>query len=188
MIQDNEQKSAISLLRAIIVREMELDPDRVIIYNQKWNIPADDGIFVTLSFLGAKPMSSRSREVQTESGMSEVQEVNMQEMIQIDVMSKSTAALFRKWEVLAALTSVYSQQIQEQNSFKIAILPTDLKDVSEVEGTARLYRFVITVNLFAWYEKTKAVDFYDSFKFKLRVLTENSDTGEIDQPQPDPEE
>lgn len=187
MISDDAQKSAISLIRNIIISEMELDPDRVIIYNQKWDIPQDDGIFIALSFLGAKPFSSRNSEAYNESGdFISTQEVNMQEIIQIDIMSKSTGALFRKWELIAALTSTYSQQIQEQNSFRIATLPSDFKDASDVEGSARLYRYVITFNVFAWYSKTKSVDYYDSYK--LQVKTENSDTGELDQPTPSDEE
>lgn len=186
MIKDDEQKSAITLLREIIVSEMELDSERVIIYNQKWEIPSDDAIFICLSFVGAKTIANRSVEtVDGDGNPVESQEVNMQEMIQIDIMSKSTAALFRKWEVIAALVSNHSKQVQEANSFKISVLPTELRDLSDIEGTSRIYRFMVTVILHAWYSKTKAIEYYDAFK--LRALTETSDTGEIDQPQPDPE-
>jgi len=187
MIKDDEQKSAISLIRQIIIDELDIIDDRVLIYNQKYNIPKDDGIFITLSMLGSKCFGNRNVQAEdTEGNPIERQEVNIQEMIQIDIMSKSTAALFRRWEVIAALSSNHSQQVQEQNSFRIAPIPNGLTDLSHIEGASRNYRFAITIVTLAWYSKNKKIDFYDDFK--LRVLTEESDTGEIDQPQPDPEE
>lgn len=184
MIKDDEKQSAIALLREIIYKEMDLDPDRVMIYNQKWNIPADDGIRVTLSFIGAKVFSVRAdQDLDGDGNPTEVQRVNMQEMIQIDIMSKSTAALFRNWEVLAALASDRAQVAQEENNFKIALIPNDFKDMSEADGTARLYRFAITIVLHAWYAtKAKAMKFYDTYQFE--VQGEDFDTGPIDQPKP----
>ncbi len=187
MIKDDEQKSAITLIREIILSEMELDDDRAIIYNQKFNIPTDDGIFITLSMLGSKCFGNRNvQDADPDGNTIERQEVNIQEMIQIDIMSKSTAALFRRWEVIAALSSNHSQQVQEQNSFRIAPIPNGLTDLSHLEGASRNYRFAITIVTLAWYSKNKTIDYYDAFK--LRALTEESDTGEIDQPQPDPAE
>lgn len=180
MIADDEEKSAITLIRDLIVSELELDDDRVMIYNQKWNIPKDDGIFITLSLLGGKCFANRNIKDEVNGEPIERQEVNIQEMIQIDIQSRSTAAMFRRWEILAALASNASQECQEQNSFRIATIPTGLNDLSELEGVGRNYRYAVTITTLAWYSKRKAVNYFDTFK--LRVLTEKEDTGVIDQP------
>lgn len=47
---------------------MELDEDRAIIYNQKFNIPTDDGIFITLSMLGSKCFGNRNVQAEDTDG------------------------------------------------------------------------------------------------------------------------
>ena len=67
-----------------------------------------------------------------------------------------------------AFNSVYAQQIQEINSFKIS-RNIRIEDISFLEATARLYRFDLHLVVFAWYNKTKTTDFYDSFSARLLV-------------------
>lgn len=163
MILDDEKKSAIGLIRKIIVHETELDEDRVTIYNQKYNIPNDDDIFVTLSFSGAKVLSNKAVVLNSVAGFTEKSDMVAQESIEINVMSRNEDALFQKHKVLMALVSNYSQELQEANSFKIARIPTQFLDVSEVEATARLNRYSITVAVFAWYHLEKTIDYYGAF-------------------------
>ena len=62
-----------------------------------------------------------------------------------------------------------------------------MNDVSEAEGTSRIYRFACTVVLFAWYEKIKklpANDWYDSFSLEVVTDDDNQDTGVMVQPHP----
>jgi hypothetical protein len=76
--------------------------------------------------------------------------------------------LQRKEESVMALHSIYAQQVQEANSFKIfrniPIIP-----VNEVEGTARLYRFDLEVKVMSWYNKVKVAQFLDSHSVEVRV-------------------
>ena len=167
MIKDDEKQSSIALLREIIRSEMELEDEQIAIYNQNWILPKDDGLHLTVQFIGAQPFSNRNWVDPT--GAIEVQDVSMQEMYQIKIMSRSDVALFRKHEVLMAIASIYSQQIQEENSFKIAPISHGFTDVSEVEGVARLNVYVLTIDVLAWYQKTKSADYYNSFSLKART-------------------
>ena len=164
MITDNIEGSALGLVLNIIQRQMDLNPEQVLLYNQKWNLPPNVGIHVTGQFLGANPISNRSIvEDRGAGGFVEVQDSNFQEMYQIKIMSRDDSALFNKHKVLMALASVYSQQIQEENSFMIAPISSSFVDISEVEGTAILFAYAITITVHAWYRIERAVDFYDRF-------------------------
>jgi hypothetical protein len=167
MLEEDEKQSSIALLREIIRSEMVLKDEQIAVYNQNWILPKDDGIHLTVQFIGAQPFSNRNWVDPT--GAIEVQDVSMQEMYQIKVMSRNDEALFRKHEVLMAVASIYSQQIQEANSFKIAPISHGFNDVSEVEGVARINVYVLTVSLLAWYQKTKTASYYDSFTLKART-------------------
>ena len=57
---------------------------------------------------------------------------------------------------------MYSQQVQEENSFHIARI-APIQDVSYLEGSAMLYRFDISVVLQAWYENLTTFDYYNKF-------------------------
>ena len=167
MIKEDSKQSTIALLRNIIMSELELQDDQIAIYNQSWVLPADSGLHVVVQFLGAIPFSSRSWVDPT--GQTEVQDLNMSEMYQIKILSRNDEALFRKHEILWALCSQYGQQVQEANSFRVAPISHGFSDVSEVEGVARINVFVITVEVLAWYQKTKAAKFYDSYELQTRT-------------------
>jgi len=149
----------IQLLRQILIEEMDLDDDKVMLYNQKWSIPPTDDLFVVVEFKHAKPFSSRNF---MDRNNNEVQEVNMQEFYTIGIFSRSTEALFRKHEVIMALSSIFSQQLQETNSFKISRI-NPIVDLSMLESTALNYRFDVDIVVFSWYEKTKVADYYNEF-------------------------
>ena len=163
-------KHPINVLWDVMVRSLGLDEDRVNIYNQKFKIPTDDGIFIAIGLLGAKCYRSRSENVVQNSGAyGEALMLNVQESYTIDIYSKSEQAFFRKEEVLMALSSQYCRNKMEQYGFQIARIPKAFNDVSDTEGAARLYRFTTDITVLAWYRKEVAVDYYNSFSTQVRV-------------------
>lgn len=156
----------IKILADIILKELTLKPDQVLLYNQKFDIPPDYRMYVSLSVLGTKNFAGYpDYDPDPITGdLVETQVVNRQEMISILVYSRSDEARTRNWEIPAALVSTYSEQQQEANSIKIGTLPTAVMDVSEVEGTARLNRYALTFMVLAAYKKQKPVEFYDTFQ------------------------
>lgn len=155
----------IKIIGEILKTELNLKPDQVILYNQKFDIPADYRMYLSLSILGAKNFAGYTDYfADPVSGeLVETQVVNRQEMISILAYSRSDEARTRNWEIPAALVSAYSQQLQEENSVKIGTLPVSMNDVSEVEGTDRLNRYVLTFMVLAAYKKEKSVQYFDTF-------------------------
>lgn len=151
------------LLRLILIEEMSLDGDRVTIYNQKFNIPPKDGLFVYLEYRSLpKMIASRNKLIDDGlGGANEHQDSTMMEEIAIGLYSKNLDALQRKEEAIMALHSIYSQQVQEMNSFKI-FRNVNLVPINEIEGATRLYRFDIECKVLSWYNKIKVGQFLNT--------------------------
>lgn len=165
----------------VIVREMALDAQRVWVRNQNKKLPTDNELFIALGPERQVPLSSKTymeqREVVNPPNpiiyqQWEVNRTQLREAIRVDVFSRNNDALFRNWEVLAALRSIYCQQMQEQNSFKIGRLPDSFIDTSAAEGGSNINRFTITFPCIAWYKKDKLLssgDYYDDFDTRVDV-------------------
>lgn len=154
----------IKVIALIIEHELGLSRDQVILYNQKFDIPPDNRMYVSVSMLGSRPFGAKTKyEGDPVTGeLVETQSVNVQEMYSVLLYSLSATARQRNWEIPAALTSTYAQQLMEEHSFKIGYLP-QMTDVSEQEGTSRLNRYSLTFAALVAYRKTKPVDYFDQF-------------------------
>lgn len=182
-VQLQPLETTVDILRDIIKKEMCLEDDHIFIYNQKWNTPNDDALYVIIEYVGSKIISSRNTNSQDNAGnYREVQDLNTQEQITILLLSRGLEALQRKEEAVMALYSIYSQQKQSELSFKIA-RNAPIEDLSSLEASAILYRFDIPVVLFTWYEKIKSANYYNSMHVKVRVNDGQPDMiREFDQP------
>lgn len=165
--------STLAFIKQIIDKEMDLPIGRCFAYNNENELPKDDNIFVCLYFASKTPYSNISKYKETANGLQEVQIMNMAEEIEIAICSKNTDARERCHEVLMALRSVYSQQIQELNHIHISTI-SEITDNSFLEATARLNRFDIRCTVIRAYEKVKPIDYYDKFSGSLWV--ENNDS------------
>lgn len=150
----------------IIQKELELDSNNVWIRSQNMTIPLDESLYVIVGCINSNYISSTNH-YDSESG-NEVQGVTLAEIIQIDILSKSTDALTRRWEVLTALNSFYSQQQQEANNFKIFKQPITFINTSSIEGSDNITRFTTQFVCHVCYIKEKMLqsfdgDYYDDF-------------------------
>lgn len=174
-----------SLVSQIIVdvlnREMAMPENSVWVRNQNRLIPNDNGLYIVVGLNNAIPLSNVTNMEQEQNGLvtiiHQISQVQLQENIQIDILSRSNDALLRNWEIIAAMQSFYCQQQQELNNFKIFRLPRSFIDASESEGGSTLNRYSITVPAMVWYRKDTLLDsplgdFYDDFK--QRVDDENT--------------
>lgn len=160
----------LSLIREILLHELCIKPERIVIYNQKFIIPKSPGMMIYIEPKSA-PIAISTRYLM-DSSNNEHQDSNWLEEISVEIYSRDIEALQRKEEVAMALYSIFSQQVQEKNSFKIfrnkRIIP-----INEIEGAARLYRFDIECRVQSWYTKTKVAEFFDSFN--VNILDEGGD-------------
>lgn len=152
----------LQLLLDIIETELGLAQGRAFLWDQKIFQPSDDGLYIPISILRCKPFGVTNKF--NPSTNSTDQSVNMQAQCDINIISRDTSALFRKEEVILALSSDYSKQQQALNGFYVAILSDSFNDVSVVDGAAIPYRFVISVNIMYAFKKAVATQYFDSFQ------------------------
>ena len=172
----------IDVLRLIMISGLSttddaFDPKRVMIWNNKSVIPKDQELFITLEMDNSKTLANSTKEGTLDDGYSEIQTLTMQEVYNIDIMSRDLSALRRKEEVIMALKSSYSQNKQVENGIMIAKV-ANLLDISSVEATARLFRFQCAVTLHASYTKETLVDYYDTFSGEVEM--EDGENVELD--------
>lgn len=170
-------KLAEQIIIDIIRQEMKIKKDRIWVRNQNRVIPEDDGLFLVVGFVDGQTISSVNNTAPTDDGMTETQQVIVRENIQVDILSRNNDALMRHWEVTAALHSIYAQQAQEANYFKIFRIPTTFINTSGAEGGSTLNRFTLIIPCHVWYYKQKVLsspngDYFD--KFGTRVDDEAS--------------
>jgi len=156
----------------ILKHEMEISNDRIALDDLNWRIPDTEDIIITVGLADAQPMSNQSYLREDETGVYEVNRVTMRENIQIDIMSRGVVAMQRRWEVLAAVKSIYAQQQMEINSFKIFAIPTAFVNTSAAEGGSQLARYTLTIPCHVWYKKEKLLsatggDYYDEFETRV---------------------
>ena len=164
------QLSTFQTLIKILSKEMDINQDRIMIYNGEWNIPPDDGIFIILERLPGRVIANRNtvKYDPSRAVYQEIQDLNIREQIVISVFSKNTEALERKDEVLMAIASLYSQQLQEKNSIKIFRI-ANIEDLSVLEGGSNLYRYDIPLTIFSWQQKVKTAEYFDTFNVEVKA-------------------
>ncbi len=174
VVPPGTQPEYIKVVAALIQDQMDLPEDRVLLYNQKFDIPSIPGVFVSLSILGDKPFGASSEFTSEGTGedakLIELQGVNVQEIYSIMIYSQNSQARVRRHEVLFALNGVPSQQAQERYNFKIGNLPTDLLDVSEVDGSSRLNRYNLTFRALVSYSRRRSVEYFKDFTGSPEII------------------
>ena len=166
----------IKVIAFLVQDYLQLPEGRGVIYNQKWLIPQDDGLFFAVQYIGEKRFGTKRVYIDDPTnpgGLIEVQGSQTQEMYQIDLFSKDSSAREREHEVVFALNSTLSQQLQEQYSFQIGPLPSAMNDVSQVEGAARLNRYAITFKCLRAYRSERLVPAYTDFQIPPKSLLTN---------------
>lgn len=159
------EPDTVKLIAELIQKEMSAPAGIVQIYNQKRRLPLRKGFMVDVAIIGDRPFggSTRQQENPTTGDLVETSTVNNQEMIQIDIFSYDDSARRRRAEIIFALSGNAAQQLSEKWAFKIGTIPTSFVDVSEVEASARLNRYAITINVLRAYSRTLVIEHFDKF-------------------------
>ena len=159
----------------ILRTQLELPTDSVWIRDQNKKIPNDTELYVIAGMVDSRPYSGKYEMVtrMTEGSdpqpyQVEITSTQVRENIQVDILSRSNAAILRKNEVYLAFNSIYSKQQQELNNFKIARIPTSFVNSSSAEGGSTLNRFSMIVPCLVWYRKERVIEeYYDAFPARL---------------------
>lgn len=134
---------------------------------QDYEIPAT-GLFLVGGYLGPTEVIANQSYLDTVTD-SEIQEVSVQHMIQLELMSMApdNSARIRKEEIFMALRSSYAIQQADINLLGISWNPSPLSDASHVEGTVMLNRYVTTVTVNALHRKVIAAGSFGEFPIEL---------------------
>ena len=173
------QTLAGQVLVDILAKEMNLTVGQVFLQDQNFPLKTDQKFYISLGLGIAYPISNVCDTVEQTAGTPPIttlmqrSKVVQREDIHIDLFSAGTDALFRHWEVLAALRSIYSQQQQELKNFKIFQIPRSFVNTSSAEGGSFINRYTIVISCHVWYEKLKPLtnagggDYFDDFTTRV---------------------
>ena len=146
----------------IIRTELGLSQNNIWIQSQNRKIPPEsEELYCVVGCTNFRPISSKSRynsltdkEEQTVYGRADVQ---------VDLMSRSNEARVRRAEVLMALNSFYSKNLQDENCFRIFELPAFFHNTSGLQGGSDINRFTLVIPTMISETKVKSTDYYDTF-------------------------
>ena len=168
----------------IIRKEMNLNQQNIWIHSQNRKIPPQSQeLYVTVGCVDFLPISSKSRfkmvdatQTEPEYG-TEIQTVYGRASIQVDILSRSIEARQRRAELLMALNSFYSKEVQDYHQFRIFELPSRFINTSGLEGGSEINRFSLIIRAMISEDKVKETDYYDTFN--ARILAQEVNTDEI---------
>jgi hypothetical protein len=179
MSSATDNPNDVELIKALcdlLQAQLDLKAGKVIIYNQKFDIPTTNDMYVFVAFQRGKPFgASLTRENVPASGntpafLQEVQRLNVQETYTINLYSRDGSARQRNHEVVFALHSTQCQQMQERYQFRMGYIPSSMIDVSHVEGAARINRYSLTFALLRAYTRTRPIEYYDTFNIPPELI------------------
>lgn len=156
----------LKIILAVLRHELGLEENQCLIYNQKWDIPADSRLYITAEYSGQRIIGSVRREISTPQGLKEAQSLHSVAAVSLDLISRGRAAREAKDLAIMALNSTYSQQMQERHGFSIARHSAQCANASEAEGPAMIDRYVISFNVAYKTETEKPIDYYGDFSRK----------------------
>lgn len=139
--------------------------DHIYVWNQKIFQPTDSNLYLAISVPSSKPFGNVNRSVSSGGSLNSEQYVAVLDTIDIDIISRGTAARDQKESVILALNSDYSRQQQNANSFHIGQLPPNGRfiNLSMIDGAAIPYRYKITVQMQYAYMLTSATEYFSTF-------------------------
>jgi hypothetical protein len=159
--------STLAIMCDIIKEHMGLTCEQIWIYNQKRNIPTDSKLYVVLEYGGGSPYSSSKGHDFVAGVYKEIHYQKMQETIKINMLSADTEAVDRIGELIGALSSDYSQNIQSTQGLAISPKPANVIDASAAEVTRQLFRTIVEVKVLRAYKQEKTVPYYDKFNSQV---------------------
>lgn len=130
------------ILADIITNELQISASRVVVYNQNFDAPKDNNLYVLIKNERDKTLGTTN--TYDKDTNLEKKSVSRFTYFNIEFISKNRDAYERRHEAIMALTSTYSIQQQETNQIRI-FRAGDPLDISAVEGARALNRWRIPV-------------------------------------------
>jgi hypothetical protein len=149
------------IIADIITQELQINKERVVVYSQNFCPPKDDNLYVIISTRIGKPLSSSNKFDKDTN--EEVKSVSSFNDYDIEITSRNREAIERKEEIIMAITSTYSIQKQDENSFRL-FRAGNIIDLTFIEASSSLNRFRIPVRCTDLKTKRTTVDYFDKLR------------------------
>ena len=162
----------------IIRKEMGLDQQHIWIQAQNRKIPPNSqDLYVVVGVVDFLPISSKSYYKESVGSDELPEPIEPQVLygranVQVDIFSRSNEARVRRGEVLMALNSYYSKEVQNTKHFRIFELPSSFLNLSGLAGGSDINRFTMRFYAMIAETKDKSSDYYDTFNAEIRAESE----------------
>ena len=134
-------REVIKCVMDIIKGYMNLDDTHCYLYNQKWLIPEDTGLYVCIGCSNIEAVGNPLKYRRTESDLICINSVTVTESYFLEMYSYTNEARIRQPELIAAFNSDLSVRTQEFQQFSFGYIPLNFSDVSRAEGSKILNRY-----------------------------------------------
>lgn len=151
----------IKIIRNLIKDYLGLDDAHCYIYNNKWLIPEDKGLFVVIGIVSNEVIGNNLKYRRTDEALYAITSTSFATTYSIDIFSYDTSARQKQFEVINCLGSFEALQSQEQNSYSIARIPNSFTDLSGLEASKILNRYRATFKVFHKVEIEKVAKYFD---------------------------
>jgi hypothetical protein len=135
-------------IASLIKGYMGLTDNQIWLKNEKAPKPIDRTLFVELGFMSLKPIGSSIVNDTTTVGTTviyrESLKTNMQAIVEINIAGRTFDVINRKEEIIGALRSSNSREMQCSKGCFIGSHPLTMIDISELDGVEIPYRYNMT--------------------------------------------
>ena len=151
----------------IIKDFMNLEDGQIYFFNQMYIVPNDKRLYVCIGYQGDNTISN------IKENKEDLQEFTTikQKQVSIIIYSYGYEAIDRKEEIIQALNSNESENIQSLLGFHIGNLPISEENTSEEDGTKVLNKYNLLFNIIVGKRNNKTTTYYDNSQF---LLTKNN--------------
>jgi len=157
MAYTQQWREPIKVIADLLSNELELDSSRIFIYNDGRPLPKDKGLYIVISINNTQIFRNTDRFVKALD--KEEFNQNFKQTIIVSCISQDSSARQMANEVVMALSSIYSEQLQERYACHIARV-SHITDASFLEKTDMLTRMDVSVNVLSWKKKIKNADYF----------------------------
>ena len=141
------------MVAEIFKTAMNLNWDRFWFWDQKFNMPTDNNLFLVFSLSRQKPIASNTQPSGTPIGEGGAGWSNATVWTQINatldihVYSRGLDAINRLPEIFQIMQGPYSRSQQRANGFYLSKIPHQANDLSSIDGSAIPYHYVISCEI-----------------------------------------
>lgn len=139
--------SYLNALVDIIKTVLNLAPDQVMIYNQKFQPPKDSRAYISIKEVYSTVVGKSRSNTSAGAIFNAKQELFMRSNVDVSFYTRDLNVFELRHQVNMALSSNYSERQQELNGFKIGLNPTNVANYFDTDGAAIPYFSNLNYNI-----------------------------------------